>query len=402
MDRTSEANSVVFVGNCQAAALTWAYNKYVAPVPSEHAIFFDGRTLTAAQRQVIAGVDTVVLQVADKNHEAVQNIKDSRGRTVLFPYVSGSFIWPYGTESHLGGKEPPLSEFGAFSEELGGDRFLNMLMREGNSPQRSVEAYLELDVVATAKVDHRFDISQRLQRARDERSDLSIAPYIEFHLAREHLFASRGHPCSGLFTHLAIQVFERLGATSAAIENMRQDQPGPLDHEWVPIHPSVRGHFGLVRQRLDGKYLFNMVLHTFEDYVCHYVLRDCDPDLLRGRQLFQAGQVEMAENCLLRGLRRSPNSPEGERLLSHVYSQMKRHDDALAAAQRALSMDPYNLQSLLFLAQFYLARRNFNNAFDHLRLALCIHPGCLDARRLQQLAESGRQRFGNYRCQASQ
>jgi tetratricopeptide (TPR) repeat protein len=373
----------VFVGNCQAAALAWAYNKYIATEPAEHAASFDGRNLSETAKVAIEEATTLVVQVADLNDEAIRQFDNARGRVVRFPYVSGNFIWPFATEGHIRGKDMPLSEFGAFSDEMGGDKFLNKIFRDGGKIDRAIEDYMGLDIVSAGRLAPRYDLSQRMQRVRDERSGIEISSYMEVALSREPLFATRGHPFSGLFLHLAVQVFDKLGASSHICSQMTKDlRPGPLEQECVPIHPAVIRYFGLLPLRPDGKFLFNMLIQTFEEYISRYMLQMCDPDLMRGRRFFHNGQHAQAVESLLRGLERSPQSPEGERLLSQTLQNLNQSKEALAAAERSVGVDPTNLQSLLHLGQFYLFVRNYEGAILILQRLLELHPGSRDGQRM--------------------
>ena len=382
---TRPNSSIVFVGNCQAAALAWGYNKYIAVDPADHAQSFDGRYLSESDRKTIAAASTIVVQVADLNTEDVELFDNAAGRVVRFPYVSGNFIWPFSTESHIFGQQMPLSEFGAFSDEMGGDKFLNNIVRERGEgdPQRAVEAYLGLDIISVGKVAQRFDLSQRMQKIRDDRSGIEIASYINSALSRERLFATRGHPFSGLFLHLAEQVFDQLGASSRAVNEMKFGlQPGPLEEECVPIHPQVIRYFGLAPIRTDGKFPLNMVIQSFEEYIVRYMIRDCDPNLMRGRRLAQSGQFPGAVEYLLLGLQRSPQSPQGWRLLSHTLHQLGRSEESLAAAENAVQTDPSDVQSLVHLTQLYLVLGHNDRAIGALGNLLLLYPNNLDGQRM--------------------
>ena len=374
------AAKLVFVGNCQASALAWAYNHFIAENPSEHAEHFDGRSLSDYSRARIESADAVVIQITDLGD--ITQFDTLRGRVVRFPYLSGSFIWPYSTTHHVRISDPPLAEFGGFADETGGDQFLNRLFSEGRSSQEVIEAYLTLDIEKSARLDQRYDLLQRTQRARDERAGIETSQYIDRNISRELLFSTRGHPCLGLFLHLAIQTFDKLGVSGSSLSRMdRAMGLSPLEHEFVPIHPKVREHFGLVPPRADGQYLFNMVLRNFEQYIDCYMRMDCDADLLRGARLMRSRDYPSALNCLEMGLRRSEQSPEGWMLLGVALNELGRSDEVLSAAQRAVAVDPTNIKCLFNLALSYLAARDHVAAETTLREALGVHPDFGDGHR---------------------
>ncbi len=95
-----------------------------------------------------------------------------------------------------------------------------------------------------------------------------------------------------------------------------------------------------------------------EAYYYYFVQRDYD----RARDIFEQ----------IRG--RSPDNSEAPRALALIARRQGRWDESLARFHEAIELDPRNLKALMWVADTYIALRQFPDALKFIDRALEIAP----------------------------
>ena len=101
-----------------------------------------------------------------------------------------------------------------------------------------------------------------------------------------------------------------------------------------------------------------------------------------GTALADAGRHEESVDIWQAGLERSPNDASMNYNLAISLLELRRLDDALAALDRSLTLQPTFLPTLLLRGEIELRAQHLELADKYLRPALQAHPESLQARRL--------------------
>jgi len=250
---------VAFFGNCQAQTLGRVYRDYIAPELDQSVVLLDAQYEHRPQQDVsrlLSQVDIVILQQFDFKSRITADVLKPGARRITFPHVTGSFYWPFGNQHHPKDDLSAAGQTGSYPNELG-DRFLNRLIRKGVPIDEAVSQYLALDVAKEASLDRFMELHLERQRVRDQQTGFSVAELIEQRFRDERLFLSQGHPDLPLFKLIAEEVYKRLDAPAALIEQaLAAQRVSPFPPHEMPIHPSVIRHFGLKFVNDDTRYRY--------------------------------------------------------------------------------------------------------------------------------------------------
>jgi tetratricopeptide (TPR) repeat protein len=341
-------STVVFVGNCQALALSGAYSMWIAPQRGEtvhHIPAYEDADETAWER--VRQADVVVLQVTDTEQKVSLTDLQTRGRVVMFPMVTGFFLWPFVGGAHPRDATIPSPLRKIFTGEFG-DRWLDKRIAQGEDPQALCERYRDSNVVREGSLDRLMELVMLKQQERDARADMHLGDYIMAHLGSERLFLHVHHPDLGLFAQIVREVFPRIGCTSAEIEQaLSHYRASPFPPEEHPIHPRIAEHLGLRWAHHDLRYRLPFGERATWDVFCQrYVAHDWNEPL---------------QHCLARCHRDLPRN-ELETLASELEAASARYDSSegyfglcdtrwrlgdlrgsLEAVRRAVSVEPFAL-----------------------------------------------------------
>jgi len=91
-------------------------------------------------------------------------------------------------------------------------------------------------------------------------------------------------------------------------------------------------------------------------------------------RLLEAGAVEQAEAILREAVEKDPQDARLMRLWSRVLAEQGRDPEALRACERAVSLDPADPESRLWLAELYLRAEQPDSALEHYRIVEQARP----------------------------
>ena len=371
--------NIVFIGNCQAGSLADVYRRCIAPCTKDHIsqIFAYGEDqIDAAARALLEAADVIVEQVFDYGYVLNPESIGARAQRIRFPWVAAHFLWPFYNEAHPRNHAYWYLPPGPWPAQLG-DSFLNRKIAEGISAAEAAERYLNLDIVAAARLERRYELIMDAQRLRDERSGVETADFIERHFRDEPLFVSPDHPGLAMFLHLARQVYAKLGATAAdlaRVETMVRKTPFPADE--LPIHPGVARHFGLRFWREDARYRhLRSGRFTIEEYYRRYMAYEWDEMVHEGLALLDAGQKAEGYDMLCKGLGRAPHHAVGLARFAHLLIERGQLVEAEAVALRAAAIDSSDPESHAALGHFFAACKRHQEAAAAFRKALALEAG---------------------------
>ncbi len=353
---------IVFVGNCQAETLSLVYKRCIAPVTgavASHVLTYTDPS--DADRAALSQADIIVEQVFDFEQRFTLAVPGRSVRMVRFPWVAAHFLWPHFNEAHPRNTPTWFLPSGPWPAQLG-DSVLNRMISQGVGAAEAAARYLDLDLATTARLDRRYEMIIDRQRDRDAQAEMETANYIETRFRDERLFVSPDHPDLGLFLHLACQVYERLGASSAdmaRVRSMLSRTPFPLEES--PIHPAVARHFGLRFWRETDRYRhLRSGWFSAAEYYRRYMDYQWDEIAHEGIALAETGRDEDALARLGEGVQRSPRCGAAFASLAHVLARLGRSGEAEAAARQAVALAPDDpaIRSSLGHVMARLGRRN--------------------------------------------
>jgi tetratricopeptide (TPR) repeat protein len=343
--RSSDATSVVFVGNCHAESLTYVYATLIAPRRGETVHWVPAyKTATGTSLARIQSADVIAVQVMSGDQTI--NLSDFRtnARVVPFPFITAFFLWPFCYGAHPADADIPAPYHKPFTNEFG-DKWLDQEIRDGADRQTLVDRYECLDISALVNLDRMVELGIAAQKARDLRSDMSFNDYIMSQLTEHRPFIQPHHPDLEMFNRLARETFARIGCTPVEIEAAlahRRYVPGSAQE--VPIHPRIVEHFGLRWAPPDLRYIsaFGERM-TWTQFCRRYVAHDWSERLQTC--LARATEVTTTDEAAilateLEGAAREYDSAEGYSALSDLWRRLGRLDAALDAIERALISNP--------------------------------------------------------------
>jgi tetratricopeptide (TPR) repeat protein len=333
---------VVFVGNCQAQALTDAFNRFVAPFTGERAFHVPAfRDNDEAHRAALERADVIVELVFDFSRRSDPADLGLTAPVIAAPYVNCQFLWPYAYEAHPRSARSEFSDSGPYPIQLS-DAFLNRLMREGVPEEEAAARYLDLDINQKVRLDRRLEMTLALQRQRDEKTGFAVADLMERYFREEPIFLTPYHPNRRIFLHVVERCFARLGVAEHLIARLpRLIRRSLFLQDALPVHPRLAAHFGLVWANEATRYPFWLDGDfTFAEFIGRYLRFDWCEDFARGHYHARQGQNAEAIARLRAGLGAYPEADRAWVLLSHVYTAEGALPEALAAAREAVSRNP--------------------------------------------------------------
>ena len=334
---------VVFVGNCQAEGLAYAFNQLVTPFTGERGFHVPAyHDLDEVSRATLASADTIVDLVFDFAQRV--NLADLglKAPVVAVPYVNCNFLWPYAYEQHPSNEQAEFISTGPYPAQLG-DAFLNRLIREGVPAGDAAARYLDLDINQKVRLDRRLEMTLALQKRRDDISGFDVARLMERYFREEPIFLTPDHPHVRIFLHVVERCFEQLGVPSHLIARLPHlVRRSFFPQEALPVHPHLAAHFGLVWANPETRYQFWLDGDfTFAEFIARYLRFTFDKDFAKALRFFNGTEQRSEVIARLRaGLAANPASHRAWALLSRILSVDGTLPEALAAAREAVSRNP--------------------------------------------------------------
>jgi tetratricopeptide (TPR) repeat protein len=400
---------IVFIGNCQMEVMRNLYDKFVAGITGDEAVFLPSYTdLDDNGRNTLATADLLVEQVQSFSHELELPAGVAAVRRVPIPLVSASFLWPFGGAAHPSNANSPFLQGGPYPGELG-DGFLNRLIKNAVPANRALEQYRQHDLGGPAALDRRYELIIDQQRLRDQACNFSIASDIENHFRTEKLFLSPHHPGLRITRTLAAQCLHHIGAPQSCIEMLvRELNRSPFPQTELPIHPGVARHFRLEHIRPETDYDWHGEgRFSWEQWVLRYMTYAWSPALFEGWTIASSDPAA-ARNLLLpvlealprsplahaamakallamhkhdaalphitEAVRLAPQDPEFARVGAFVASRLRRHPEAVRFAKAAATFDPGSIGNLQLLAKLQEDAGDFKGAETTRRTSVTLRP----------------------------
>jgi tetratricopeptide (TPR) repeat protein len=250
------------------------------------------------------------------------------------------------------------------------------MIKTGVDPETAVERYMQLDINATVNLDRLYEIGLDKQRRRDELTGFKIADIVAEHFRDEAVFRTPYHPNARIAVVLASQFFERLSVSSSDIETMRRAiRITPFPKDELPIHPAVVRHFGLRFVPEERRWRFlNEGTFTIREFYRRYMGCVWNEPLAEGLESARTGELAAARESLETGLAVSPQAAAGYGTLALVFSRLGRREDAIAAARRAIALDPDHAPHRSMLGGLLRTAGEFEAAERELRAAAELDP----------------------------
>jgi hypothetical protein len=237
--------SVVFLGNCQLAAVEQIMQRHLAHKFGLRTRFMESwSSLSDSDREILESADVVIGQRLRFTDRSDLEDMQTRGWKIFAPVVTASFLWPFAGTPHPQNASFPFLPYGPYPAEIG-DSYLNRLIVEGLDPDRAVEQYLSLDVGSVVKLDRLRELATEYQYRLDETTGFRMAPHLES-FQDHHIFRTPYHFDTSVLIELTCQIIEKLGLGSHAADLIRASAIiNPMLDVWLPIHPNVARHFKL-------------------------------------------------------------------------------------------------------------------------------------------------------------
>ena len=337
---------LVFLGNCQAHALCFIYDRHIGSRHGHETAFVEGWATDDMERRdrLIGEADIVIRQVFSYPMPVESLPLAPTARVVRFPDVRGSFLWPLGNQPRPDNPIRPYKPAGPYDPEVG-DRFLNGLIKQGVSPEMALRRYRALDIIGETNLPRFFELTIEQQRRRDAETGMSVANFIVERLAQERLFRTQGHLDLPLFNHLARQVYLALGADPTEIDvGLAAEAVHPFEpFQDAPIHPAVVAHFGLAYLGVNPRYYhLQEGRFTFDEYVLRYMRNDWCPELHEACALLDHPDHERTLALFDAALSKVDGCGHGYEKKSHLLQQLGRFAEAVQAMECALEREPGN------------------------------------------------------------
>src|SRR4051812_20201356 len=94
--RSPEMRKVVFIGNCQGRRLQEFYRDNLSYLTGDVTDFIVGyEALDQRGYELLKSADVVVAQATDSERHVDVRTVDTPGTIILFPNVTGAFLWPF-------------------------------------------------------------------------------------------------------------------------------------------------------------------------------------------------------------------------------------------------------------------------------------------------------------------
>jgi len=337
------AKSIGFIGNCQIATMSGLYRRLLDENSRIDVFYIPSyKEADEAQQRQIASADIIVQQMLDFEQKIGALKTDAK--TILFPHVSGAFLWPYAGSAHpKNGAFPFFDQNGPYSAEMG-DSFLNRMIMDQVAPEEAVTRYMDTDVATVKRVERLKEIVLDKQRARDRACGYDFADWIEANFQTRPLFRSPSHLEIPLTMHLAGRLFEKLEMDPSVVAQAAANPPGGLfPISATPIHPGVIDKFGIRYIPNSHRYrFFDEGNFTFEEYAGRYMRFEWNPKLAEGLHWFRSGDKDKALGALEVAVVSSPRSAIGRFVLSDLLAKQNRLAEAIQRAREAVELEPDN------------------------------------------------------------
>jgi tetratricopeptide (TPR) repeat protein len=333
---------VVMVGNCQIQSLAKLYKRFARVSFDQDIAYVPAyEEMSDADARLVEAADLLVEQVTDFAQKAEAGAAGGAKPRIGVPLAGCPFLWPYAGQEHPRNPLRPFLPRGPYPATYS-DSYLNRLIEDGVSPAEALEHYLAHDVAEAVNLDRWHKFLMERQRIRDEKTGFQIAPVIEEHFRREHVFLAPFHPNLRVALELAAQFFDKMGVDAQDTARMRRAvriTPFPLEE--LPVHPSVARHFGLEWATEDRRYLFAPEgSFSFPQFVQRYMACAWNEGLFEGIAAAEAGDLPRAISLLNPALARSPDSAKGQDCLRRALEWEGRLDEAVQAGRRAVELAP--------------------------------------------------------------
>ena len=333
---------IVLLGNCQAQAMSQLYDRFVGVRTGDivqHVASYED--VAPAGRAALEQADLIVEQLFDLRPKAETGGIVTSARRIYFPMITGAFLWPFAGQAHPNNIGLPWLPSGPYGGESA-DSFLNRLILAGKPPEEAVETYMNSNVTSRVNLDRLYELVVDRQRSRDATAGYDIAGPIEQYFRTEQVFLSQYHPNRRIALVLATRMFQQIGAQQEDIDRMHAViRSTPFPKTETPIHPAVARHFGLEYAPPERRYRYmNEGNFTAREYALRYMRYEWNEALEEGMHLAHTGQWEPAQEKLLEGLMRSPNSSAGHGSLANVLAHRGDLNAAVVAARRAIDIEP--------------------------------------------------------------
>jgi len=369
---------IVFLGNCQGRRLQVLFDDEFRAITGDTTDFVVSyEPFTDRVREILLAADIIVAQAIDSEHSVNIDTLDLRAEIILYPNITGAFLWPFSGDAHILNEKLPHFHDGPYGREYG-DRWLNRKIKQGAQPADIIREYLELDVPKVTRLDRMYELLIERGYQRDVRTGFAATEIIEREFRDNRLFLTPANLELPLFVHVARIVYDRLGVPASEVERVLAGlwrTPFPLID--LPIHPAVARHFGL--KYIDETTRYRTAageLLSFVEWVERYVRYEWNDPLLRGT--VRAGQIRVNGSevddtiALLRqGLAQSPSPTQGSAGgyagLGHLLLLKGDTDAAFQAMQQAEACDPTNPQLAVNVAHQLAERGDLDAAERRLR-----------------------------------
>ncbi|WP_022662579.1 WcbI family polysaccharide biosynthesis putative acetyltransferase [Paucidesulfovibrio longus] len=160
---------------------------------------------------------------------------------VAFPYVYFNGYWPFHTDS-------PHTDVGrAFPKERHyyADSVLDKLAATPLPVERILNIYRNLDFEEEHPAAERLRETLRIQREREERTDIKSADLIEAAYRTEHIFLTVRHPSNTMYLRTSNRLLRLLGLPLLP-DRVAVAAPSPYNVPYAhPIHPGLARVLGL-------------------------------------------------------------------------------------------------------------------------------------------------------------
>lgn len=367
---------IVFVGNCQAAALHTIYKLFVSPHTGDEVNFVVGTAPLNDERHAhIIAADIVVEQVFDMPQPVDLSQLSFRGKIHRVPVVGTPFLWPFAADPH------PLNkthgEYEPFRSEIG-DSHLNRLLASGIPPDEAAERYLAADMAVVGKLDRLYEITIDRQRARDLATGYRCADLIEGRFRDKQLFLTPYHLTLTMSRYMALTFLEDIGALSESIDLVNRRMTENFYPTYAtPVHPGIARHFGLKWANEWTKYPFHSEGSiTFEQFVRRYVRCEVNAELDRAIKAV-ARDEPGAKYSIEAAIAWHPSareSPDALVALARVRMQGGLYEDAAKLLRRAIGISPPTDWANHFLSQCLHKLGDMRGAEAALREAIALRP----------------------------
>ncbi len=341
---------IVFFGNCQAAALAGVYREQFGRKQGETVTYLSSYEADPQARATVAAADTAVIQLFDFPSKIESDLPAGIDR-ILFPSISASFLWPYGSKPHIRNTPLPWCPAGPYPGQIG-DGFLNGLIAKNVPPAEAAARTLDLDVPAHGHIDRLRELAMQRQRQRDAQAGIETAATLEKYLPTERLFLTPDHPDRRMFQCVAGPVYERLGIGKRPLADMfRRLRATPFPPDEAPLHPALGAHWHLPYANDAATYRYMAEgFFTFAEYAARYAGYVWNEALQKGIHTSHGADPAAALRLLDEGLAISPRSLQGMCHRAMVLTKLRRSDEAEAQARAAAAAWPHEPDGHIWLS----------------------------------------------------